>query len=121
MHNVCFGACLNTEPGYQCYECPEGYTGTYEDAEALTVNQRVFEYMNLQYSNFTNQTCYDIDECGVNNGGCDPLMPCVNTPVSKSHSILIMLNISCINRLFAYCKGGNFNIHIWAWFGYFIS
>ena len=26
----------------------------------------------------------------------------------------------CINRLFAYCKGGNFNIHIWAWFGYFI-
>ena len=25
-----------------------------------------------------------------------------------------------INRLFAYCKGGNFNIHIWACFGYFI-
>ena len=25
-----------------------------------------------------------------------------------------------INRLFTYCKGGNFNIHIWAWFGYFI-
>ena len=25
-----------------------------------------------------------------------------------------------INRLLAYCKGGNFNIHIWAWFGYFI-
>ena len=26
-----------------------------------------------------------------------------------------------IIRLFAYCKGGNFNIHIWArWFGYFI-
>ena len=24
-----------------------------------------------------------------------------------------------INRLFPYCKGGNFNIHIWAWFGYF--
>ena len=22
-----------------------------------------------------------------------------------------------INRLCAYCKGGNFNIHIWAWFG----
>ena len=21
---------------------------------------------------------------------------------------------------FAYCKGGNFIIHIWAWFGYFI-
>ena len=27
---------------------------------------------------------------------------------------------SGINRLFAYCKGGSFNIHIWAWFGYFI-
>ena len=25
-----------------------------------------------------------------------------------------------INRLFAYCEGGNFNIHIWAWFGNFI-
>ena len=23
-------------------------------------------------------------------------------------------------ELFALCKGGNFNIHIWAWFGYFI-
>ena len=25
-----------------------------------------------------------------------------------------------INILFANCKGGNFNIHIWVWFGYFI-
>ena len=25
-----------------------------------------------------------------------------------------------IIRLLAYCKGGNFNIRIWAWFGYFI-
>ena len=25
-----------------------------------------------------------------------------------------------ITWLFAHCKGGNFNIHIWAWFGYFI-
>ena len=25
-----------------------------------------------------------------------------------------------IDRLFTNCKGGNFNIHIWAWFGYFI-
>ena len=30
-------------------------------------------------------------------------------------------NFLCvIDRLFAYCKGGNFNFHIWAWFGYFI-
>ena len=25
-----------------------------------------------------------------------------------------------IDRRFAYCKGGNFNIHIWAWFGCYI-
>ena len=25
-----------------------------------------------------------------------------------------------IIELFALCKGGNFNIHIWVWFGYFI-
>ena len=25
----------------------------------------------------------------------------------------------CITSLLAYCKGGNFNIHIWVWFGYF--
>ena len=23
-----------------------------------------------------------------------------------------------INRTFAFCKGGNFNVHTWAWFGY---
>ena len=26
-----------------------------------------------------------------------------------------------IIKLLGHCKGGNFNIHIWAWFGYFIS
>ena len=26
----------------------------------------------------------------------------------------------CINRLFPFCKVGKFNIHIWAWFSYFI-
>ena len=25
-----------------------------------------------------------------------------------------------IIELLGHCKGGNFNIHIWAWFGYFI-
>ena len=25
-----------------------------------------------------------------------------------------------IIELFALCKSGNFNIHIWVWFGYFI-
>ena len=27
---------------------------------------------------------------------------------------------SCTMEFFGVCKGGNFNIHIWAWFGYFI-
>ena len=42
------------------------------------------------------------------------------------HSLLMCIFNFClilhlyINRLFAYCKGGNFNIRIWAWFGYFI-
>ena len=27
---------------------------------------------------------------------------------------------SCIMEFFGFCKGGNFNIHIWVWFGYFI-
>ena len=33
---------------------------------------------------------------------------------------LELLEGTRINRLSAYCKGGNFNIHIWAWFGYSI-
>ena len=44
--------------------------------------------------------------------------------------IFLFLHLFCIltvfikyilfYRLFAYCKVSNFNIHIWAWFGYFI-
>ena len=33
---------------------------------------------------------------------------------------VIVVFLDHINILFAYCKGGNFNTHIWAWFGYFI-
>ena len=32
----------------------------------------------------------------------------------------VQIIVECINRLFAYYKGGNFNIHIFAWLGYFI-
>ena len=76
--------CLNTVPGFQCYECPDGYVGTYEDAYEWGYHQRVFEYGNLNRSIYAAQTCYDIDECAINNGGCDPMMPCVNTNVSVS-------------------------------------
>ena len=37
--------------------------------------------------------------------------------VLERGSLSLLLSI---NRLFAYCQGGNFNIHIWVWFGYFI-
>ena len=30
-----------------------------------------------------------------------------------------MLSLLYIIGLFGYCKGDNFDIHIWAWFGYF--
>ncbi|XP_052242642.1 uncharacterized protein LOC127852727 [Dreissena polymorpha] len=79
-YSPCFmDRCINTEPGYQCLECPEGYKGTYEDAYAWDNYQRVFIYKNLDRSNFSSQTCDDIDECEADNGGCDPLMKCVNT------------------------------------------
>ena len=45
-------------------------------------------------------------------------------PLFRSGAIckLIYRNkkLSYIIELFALCKGGNFNIHIWAWFGYLI-
>ena len=35
----------------------------------------------------------------------------------------IVISFNCFSEyiigLFGYCKGGNFNFHIWAWFGYF--
>ncbi|KAL4225039.1 hypothetical protein ACF0H5_015734 [Mactra antiquata] len=80
LYDPCFQSrCINTEPGYQCLECPDGYNGTYEDAYAYDVHLRVFKYINLERSNFTYQECDDIDECATDNGGCDPLMTCVNT------------------------------------------
>ena len=41
-------------------------------------------------------------------------------PTSVSASSPEIYGYDSINRLFAYCKGGNFNVHIWAWFGYSI-
>ena len=38
-----------------------------------------------------------------------------------THSGTLSLHLVIfIIELFALCKGGNLNIHIWAWFGYFI-
>lgn len=37
--------------------------------------------MNTMHDNASIQTCNDIDECAIDNGGCDSRMPCVNTVV----------------------------------------
>ena len=68
-------------------ECPEGYSGTFEDAYSHDKYLRVFIYKNLEKSNFTYQECEDVDECATDNGGCDPRMECVNTIVSKYNLI----------------------------------
>ena len=39
-----------------------------------------------------------------------PRVPLVKSEVCQQSNIFILLD----------CKGGNFNIHIWVWFGYFI-
>ncbi|XP_060555809.1 uncharacterized protein LOC132716530 [Ruditapes philippinarum] len=79
-HNPCFNSrCINTQPGFQCLECPEGYSGTFEDAYSWGVQQRVFVWQNVMHDNTSYQTCNDIDECAINNGGCDPRQPCINT------------------------------------------
>ena len=74
-------ACINTVPGYQCLACPLGYKGNYEDGLAWNNTVRVFELMNQELSPIQDQMCIDIDECQTDNGGCDPLSPCVNTIV----------------------------------------
>ena len=49
----------------------------------------------------------------------EPVIPRPVSPNEENEEEERLVSI-VINRLFAYCKGGNFNIHIWAWFGYFI-
>ena len=51
-----------------------------------------------------------------------PKLPEKSCPLSGIFIFILgcCYKTNSINRLFAYCKGYNFNIHIWAWFGYFI-
>ncbi|CAH1786413.1 unnamed protein product [Owenia fusiformis] len=70
--------CLNTVPGYQCYECPEGYNGTYEDGITVIDTMRVFQYHNYELDGIQYQRCWDVDECLINNGRCDPHSTCFN-------------------------------------------
>ena len=54
-------------------------------------------YMNTNYSAFPNQTCDDVDECAVNNGGCGTGVTCVNTMVSYNTKSLSGQVISAPN------------------------
>ena len=52
------------------------------------------------------------------------LFPFVNVCTMHLLDINAYEDFLCIKKitsLFALCKGGNFNIHIWVWFGYFIG
>ncbi|XP_058975812.1 cubilin homolog [Musca domestica] len=54
--NPCHSECINLPGSFKCGPCPPGYTGN-------------------------GATCYDIDECVTNNGGCSlqPKVRCINT------------------------------------------
>lgn len=103
--NPCWNnsACINTEPGYQCRACPYGYTGTYEDALAWNDTRRIFQLYNTNHDPLYYQTCTDIDECAVNQGGCDTNSYCYNTPVS-----IIMRNNLCLNCFHLLARKPNF-------------
>jgi len=70
--NPCFNAsnCINTNPGFQCGSCPDGFTGEPMDG------------VGAEYAASHKQECIDIDECLVDNGDCVPNSECINTPGS---------------------------------------
>ncbi|XP_033751294.1 LOW QUALITY PROTEIN: uncharacterized protein LOC117335429 [Pecten maximus] len=80
VHNPCWNnsACINTSPGYQCSACPCGYTGTFEDAFSIEIHRRTFDLYNTVWTS-ANQSCVDVDECLINNGGCNGNAFCYNT------------------------------------------
>ena len=93
-------ACVNTVPGYQCKECPAGYKSTYEDALGWNITKRVFIYKNKKYAALQVQTCEDIDECALNNGGCDSDMQCINTVVRY---FLTIITVDLVYGIYRTC------------------
>ncbi|KAL5263933.1 hypothetical protein ACHWQZ_G005126 [Mnemiopsis leidyi] len=67
-YSPCFEgvSCTNLSPGFKCGPCPSGYSGTSPQGIGQTESQQ----------------CEDINECDLDNGGCDPYSLCINTPGS---------------------------------------
>ncbi|XP_012525370.1 cartilage oligomeric matrix protein [Monomorium pharaonis] len=59
--------CINLHPGYRCDRCPTGYTGP------------MTEGVGIEIARARKQICQDINECEINNGGCNPYSECINT------------------------------------------
>ena len=84
LYSPCWNSsCVNTVPGYQCHGCPPGYGGSFEDAIAINTTRRIYVFCGQTYSTIQLQSCGDVDECAVNNGGCDTHSTCYNTVVSE--------------------------------------
>ncbi|XP_071504666.1 uncharacterized protein, partial [Diadema antillarum] len=67
--NPCYvnTSCVNLEPGFECGSCPPGYNG------------KVPHGIGLEYAWSHVQVCTDINECAIDNGGCDVHAICENT------------------------------------------
>lgn len=59
--------CTNLRPGFRCESCPPGYTGS------------MFEGVGIEMIRNRKQICRDVNECEINNGGCDIHSECINT------------------------------------------
>ncbi|KAK2581037.1 hypothetical protein KPH14_006084 [Odynerus spinipes] len=59
--------CVNLRPGFRCEACPTGYTGS------------SFEGVGVEMARSRKQMCRDINECEIDNGGCDLHSECINT------------------------------------------
>jgi syndecan 4 len=68
--NAAGAICTNYAPGFACSPCPRGYEG-----------DRV-EGVGLDYARYNRQTCRDVNECELRNGGCVPNSQCINTRVN---------------------------------------
>ncbi|XP_062499001.1 fibrillin-2-like [Corticium candelabrum] len=59
--------CINNVGNFVCPVCPIGYVGGNKTGRGL------------DDANTDRQVCTDVDECQINNGGCDTLTSCTNT------------------------------------------